>query len=71
MSNDAENGDAKAQMKMGIMLELGVVVPKDEKKAAKWLRLAAEQGDSQAQSIMWLIDANGQGVPQDDQEAMK
>ena len=71
MSNDAENGDAKAQMKMGIMLELGVVVPKDEKKAAKWFRLTAEQGIFKAQSIMYLIYANGQRVPQDDEEALK
>jgi uncharacterized protein len=71
LSNDAESGRVDAQMNLGIMLKLGVVVPKDEKKAAKWFLLAAEQGYSPAQSIMWMIYVKGQGVPQDDQEAMK
>jgi TPR repeat protein len=71
LSNDAENGDAKAQMTLGMMRQLGLVVPKDEIEATKWYRLAAEQGDGSAQSIMGLKYANGQRVPQDDEEAAK
>jgi uncharacterized protein len=71
LSNDAENGDPKAQMKLGMMLQLGLVVQKDEIEAAKWYRLAAEQGVGSAQSIMELMNANGQRVPQDDEEALK
>ncbi len=75
LSNDAENGDAEAQMKMGKIYQLGLEVPKDDIEAAKWFRLAAEQEDFKPkynlQSIVGLMYANGQGVPQDDQEAMK
>ena len=71
LSNDVENGIAGAQISLGIMRQLGLVVPKDEIEDVKWYRLAAEQGVGSAQSIMGLVNANGQGVPQDDLEAMK
>ena len=69
--DDAENGVVAAQNILAEMYQFGLVVPKDDKKAAKWYRLAAEQGDSEARSIMGLIYANGQGVAQDDREAMQ
>ena len=71
LSNDAENGVVKAQIDLGMMYGFGLVVPKDDRKAAKWYRLAAEQGVARAQFIMGLMYANGQGVAQDDREAMQ
>jgi uncharacterized protein len=71
LQSDAENGDAKAQFHLSIMLGFGLGVPKDEIEATKWNRLAAEQGVHCAQFIMGLKYANGQNVPQDDEEALK
>jgi uncharacterized protein len=42
LQNDAENGDAKAQFHLSIMLGFGLGVPKDEKEAAKWYKLAVK-----------------------------
>jgi TPR repeat protein len=70
LSNDAENGSAEAQMKLGMIYQLGLEVSKDEKRAVEWYRLAADQGVNKAQLIMGLMYAKGQGVPQDNREAM-
>jgi TPR repeat protein len=49
----------------------GQGVPKDDKEAMKWYRLAADQGYASAQNNLGLMYANGQGVPKDDKEAVK
>ena len=41
----AEQGDADAQDKLGLMYYNGQGVPKDYKEAVKWYTKAAEQGD--------------------------
>jgi hypothetical protein len=61
----AEQGDADAQLKLGIMYQLGRGVPTDEQQAAAWYRKAAEQGDPMAQFYLGDIYRNGQGVPAD------
>jgi TPR repeat protein len=60
----AEQGDASAQVNLGVMYAHGRGVPHDDKEAAKWYRLAAEQGRASAQFNLGLMYANGQGVPQ-------
>ena len=45
----AEQGDASAQVFLGLMHSKGLGVPQDYKEAVKWYRLSAEQGDAQAQ----------------------
>jgi len=45
----AEQGDAKAQNNLGVMLADGRGVVKDEAQAVVWFRKAAEQGDALAQ----------------------
>jgi TPR repeat protein len=45
----AEQGDADAQLLLGIMYNNGEGVLQDYKEAVKWFRLAAEQGDANAQ----------------------
>jgi TPR repeat protein len=61
----AEAGDAQAKFWLGEMYAYGDGVPQDDKKAAKWFRLAAEQGDADAQYQLGWMYNHGEGVPQD------
>lgn len=62
----AEQGDAKAQFRLGLMSYLGQGVPRDYKEAARWYRMAAEQGDPQAQYNLGALYESGPGaVPRD------
>jgi len=40
----AKQGIAEAEYNLGLMFSRGKEVPRDDKKAVKWYRLAAEQG---------------------------
>jgi hypothetical protein len=44
----AEEGDAKAQSKIGFMYLMGKGIPKDKDMAMKWLEAASDNGDGQA-----------------------
>ena len=44
----AEQGDATAQVALGLMCAKGEGVPEDGRKAVKWFRLAAEQRHAEA-----------------------
>ena len=48
----AEKGNAIAQYKVAMMHRMGLGVPKSEKEARKWSRLAAKQGNPQAQTLL-------------------
>jgi len=61
----AEQGDAKAQAKLGAMYLLGSGVEKDEQKAAEWMLKAANQGYLEAQVIMAALYDRGLGVKSD------
>ena len=61
----ADQGDALAQVSLGVMYDNGQGVTKDYKKAVKWYRLSADQGDADAQINLGLMYVNGQGVIQD------
>ena len=67
----AEKGDAEAQYNLGVMYDLGVGVPEDDREAAKWYRKAADQGYAAAQSALGLKSHSGRGVEKDDREAVK
>ena len=67
----AEQGDARAQVRLGFMYEMGRGVPQDYWQAGKWYRLAAEQGDAVAQNNLGSMYTDGQGVNQDYHEAVK
>ena len=67
----ADQGDAVAQNKIGVLYDNGLGVPQDSAEAARWYRMAAEQGDALAQNNLGLLYANGRGVPQDYAEAMR
>jgi TPR repeat protein len=59
----AEQGLARAQLKLGSMYQKGEGAPKDHKEATLWYRLAAEQGLALLQPYLGWAHANGEGVP--------
>ena len=65
----AEQGDAYAQWRIGVMYRNGEGVPKNSVKAAEWFRKAAEQGDADAQWRLGFAYAHGEGVPKDKVQA--
>ena len=68
----AEQGNAKAQFRLGVMYEHSLGVPQDYKTAVKWYRLSAEQGLAIAQSRLGFLHLLGiRGVQQDYKEAVK
>jgi TPR repeat protein len=71
LTNDAENGIALAQYKLGMVYAHGQVLQQDDEKAAKWYRLAAEQGNSEAQYALGVMYVKGLGVLASKDEAMK
>jgi TPR repeat protein len=67
----AQEGDADAQFKLGVMYYEGEGVPKDAAEAVKWFRSAAEQGFPFVQFNLGVMYFKGEGVPKDDAEAVK
>ena len=66
----AEQGNALAQLGLGLMYANGQGVPQDYAQAVVWYRKAAEQGDADAQTIIALMYINGHGVSQDYAQAL-
>ena len=67
----AEQDDAEAQYKLGVMYDNGQGVLQDYGEAARLYRLAAEQGYALAQHNLGVMYDNGQGVVQDYGEAVR
>ena len=65
----AEQGDADAQFKLGVVK--GIDVPQNNHEAFKWFELAAKQGHSGAQHNLGVMYAKGMGVPHNIIEAIK
>src|SRR6185503_8133210 len=62
----AEQGNPRAQIRLGRMYANGLGIPQDYQEAVKWYRKAAQQGNINAQNNLGRIYANGKrGVPQD------
>ena len=61
----AEQGDIHAQYWLGDAYHKGKGVPRDDKIAVKYLRLAAEHGYSRAQWTLGIMYYDGYGVQQD------
>jgi TPR repeat protein len=61
----AEQGNADAQFRLGLMYREGKGVPQDDKQATAWLSKAAEQGHVEAQENLGLSYAKGLGVERD------
>jgi len=67
----AKAGDVKSQLELGKMLDKGVWLKKDTKKAVMWWERAAEQGNVKAQMLMGTIYLAGQKVPKDIEKSNK
>ena len=67
----AQQGDAGAQFKLGLLYADGRGVAINYEESAKWLRLAAEQGETEAQNSLSFAYAKGKGVGQNYVEAYK
>ena len=61
----AGNGDATAQLYIGMMNENGQGVPQNYKKAADQYGYSANQGKAEAQYHLGVLYELGKGVPQD------
>ena len=48
----AEQGNADAQNKLGVMYEKGQGILKDDKEAVKWFRKSAKQGNTEASKYL-------------------
>ena len=59
----ANKGDATAQLRLGMMNEIGQGVPQNHKKSVMRYRQAAEQGNAEAQYHLGKKYDLGQGVP--------
>jgi hypothetical protein len=68
---EAEQGNAKAQYKLGNMYFSGVGVKQDYAEALRWFTKAAEQGHANAQNNLAEMYHKGRGVKQDDAEAVR
>jgi TPR repeat protein len=66
----AEEGNAAAQNRLGLMYQYGKGLPKDSANAAEWYRKAANQGNAEAQCNLGVLYAQGDGVRQDEGEAL-
>lgn len=61
----AEQGNASAQLRLGIAYANGRGVPQDDAESARWHELAARQGNALSQWNLGLAYARGKGVGQD------
>jgi len=61
----AAQGDAEAQLRLGLRYAEGDGVIQNDKEAAKWFALAAKQGLAEAQYHYGLMLLKGRGVVQD------
>ena len=61
----AEQGNALAQVNVGILFGAGLSVPQDYAEALKWFRKATDQGQTNARFSLGIMYKNGEGVPQD------
>jgi TPR repeat protein len=67
----AEQGEADAQFKLGLMYFNGKVVSQNYSEGGKWFRKAAEQGHADAQFVLGSMYLGGKVVSQNYSEAVK
>jgi TPR repeat protein len=67
----AEQGDANAQLLLGILYDKGLFGPHDSVDALLWFEKAAAQGNANAQVWLGALYEAGKGVPQDFVQAYK
>ena len=67
----ATQGDANAQLSLGVRYALGLGVEEDDVEAVRWFRLAARQGNTSAESWLGSMYEYGNGVSQDGTRAVE
>jgi TPR repeat protein len=67
----ADQGNADAQVNLGVMYAEGQGVKRDYTEAVRWYRKAAEQGYALAQWCLGVMYEDGHGLPQDYAEAVR
>ena len=67
----AEQGNAQAQLRLGMLYANGQGVPVDDQQAVSWYRKAAEKKVVEAQFYLAVRYANGNGIAVDNVEAYK
>jgi len=67
----AEQGNARAQSRLGTMYMNGEGVQKDTREGVRWYRKAAEQGFLNAQFNLGIAYGSGRGVAKDDSKAAR
>ncbi len=67
----AEQGDAKAQVSLGLEYRRGRDLPQDYGLARNWFLKAAEQGSAEGQNNLGLMYDHGRGVEKDFVQARK
>ena len=65
LRSQAEQGDAKAQGRLGYGYRRGAGVAQDFAEAFRWFRKSAEQGDAYAQFYVGFLYHEGRGVARD------
>ncbi len=66
----AEQGDPRAQFRLGVMYQRGEGVPQDDAKGARWLLRAAAQGHAEAHYALFFAYSGGLGLPADEAKAL-
>jgi TPR repeat protein len=69
--HEADSGDPRAQVSLGVMYLEGLGVGKDETRAISWFHRAADQGAASGQIALAEAYVQGSGVMKDDVEAVK
>ena len=70
LRKSAEEGDASARNRLGLLYNEGAGVPQDYREAKRWFEKAAEQGYAEAQVNLGTLYLQGDGPPQSDQMAL-
>ena len=71
LEQTAAQGDADAQIQLGVLYLIGQGVRQDYAQARKWLEKAAAQGHALAQTSLGVLYYYGQGVRQDYAQARR
>ena len=69
LCDNASQGDAKAQFKMGLLYKTGDGIQKDYGEAKKWFEKSSEQGVAEASLMLGLMYSFGEGVEQDNKKS--
>jgi TPR repeat protein len=70
LRKSAEEGNATAQNRLGLLYSQGQGVSQNRQLAKEWFEKAAEQGDAGAQVNLGTLYLLGQGAPESDQMAL-